>query len=319
MLKRHRRIQMRNTRLTDPTLERTCISMLYSNSLKKFFLVILGYNSAHLLIPSPLLVYLVCLVNFILYYLIVETYFYYWRSHMICLKKIPQDYLDDMLVRLAHHSAGIEGNTISLPATVSIILNGILPVSGGATVREFYEIENHKIAFSNLLDHLENNDKLSVAIIKEIHADLTDRLQYDKGQFKKKENMIIGAEFQTATPGETPFLIQQLVDKLEYGLENAATEEEQLESILDTHIQLEGIHPFSDGNGRTGRMLMNYSLLQEGFPPLIIEKETKAIYIEILAKQDLNGFMSFANEILAKEQNRMQAFQNMNEENISYD
>ena len=95
------------------------------------------------------------------------------------LKKIPQDYLDDMLVRLAHHSAGIEGNTISLPATVSIILNGILPVSGGATVREFYEIENHKIAFYNLMDHLENNDKLSVSIIKEIHADLTDRLQYD--------------------------------------------------------------------------------------------------------------------------------------------
>jgi len=235
------------------------------------------------------------------------------------LKKIPQDYLDDMLVRLAHHSAGIEGNTISLPATVSIILNGILPVSGGATVREFYEIENHKIAFSNLLDHLENNDKLSVAIIKEIHADLTDRLQYDKGQFKKKENMIIGAEFQTATPGETPFLVQQLVEKLEYRLENAVTDEQKLESILDTHIQLEGIHPFSDGNGRTGRMILNYSLLQQGFPPLIIEKETKATYIELLAKQDLNGFMSFANEILAKEQRRMQAFQNMDQEKILYE
>lgn len=281
--------------------------------------MILGYNSAHLLIPSPLLVYLVCLVNFILYYLTVETYFYYWRGHMICLKKIPQDYLDDMLVRLAHHSAGIEGNTISLPATVSIILNGTLPVSGGATVREFYEIENHKQAFYNLLDHLENNDKLSVSIIKEIHADLTDRLQYDKGQFKKNENMIIGAEFQTATPGETPFLVQQLVEKLEYRLENAVTDEEKLESILDTHIQLEGIHPFSDGNGRTGRMLMNYSLLQEGFPPLIIEKETKATYIELLAKQDLNGFMSFANKILAKEQKRMLAFQNMDREKILYE
>ena len=46
---------------------------------------------------------------------------------MICLKKIPQDYLDDMLVRLAHHSAGIEGKTISLPATVSIILNPAFP------------------------------------------------------------------------------------------------------------------------------------------------------------------------------------------------
>jgi Fic family protein len=232
------------------------------------------------------------------------------------LNKIPQDYLDDILVRLAHHSAGIEGNTISLPATVSIILNGTLPISSGATVREFYEIENHKQAFSNMLDHLENNDKLSVSIIKEIHADLTDRLQYDKGQFKKNENLIIGAEFQTASPSETPFLVQQLVDNLDYRLENATTEEEKLESVLDTHIQFERIHPFSDGNGRTGRMLMNYSLLQEGFPPLIIEKETKATYVELLAKQDVSGFLSFAQEILAKEEKRMQAFENMKKEQI---
>ena len=232
------------------------------------------------------------------------------------LNKIPQNYLDDMLVRLAHHSAGIEGNTISLPATVSIILNGTLPISSGATVREFYEIENHKQAFSNMLDHLESNDTLSVSIIKEVHADLTDRLQYDKGQFKKNENLIIGAEFQTASPSETPFLVQQLVDNLEYRLENAATDEEKLESVLDAHIQFERIHPFSDGNGRTGRVIMNYSLLQEGFPPLIIEKETKATYIELLAKQDLDGFMSFAKEILAKEQKRMKAFQNMDQEQI---
>ena len=232
------------------------------------------------------------------------------------LNKIPQNYLDDMLVRLAHHSAGIEGNTISLPATVSIILNGTLPISSGATVREFYEIENHKQAFSNMLDHLESNDTLSVSIIKEVHADLTDRLQYDKGQFKKNENLIIGAEFQTASPSETPFLVQQLVDNLEYRLENAATDEEKLERILDAHIQFERIHPFSDGNGRTGRVIMNYSLLQEGFPPLIIEKETKATYIELLAKQDLDGFMSFAKEILVKEQKRMKAFQNMDQEQI---
>ena len=102
-------------------------------------------------------------------------------------------------------------------------------------------------------------------------------------------------------------------------MENASTDKEKLEGILDTHIQFERIHPFSDGNGRTGRVLMNYSLLQEGFPPLIIEKETKATYIELLAKQDLNGFMIFANEILAKEQKRMQSFQNMAQEQIKYE
>ena len=66
-------------------------------------------------------------------------------------------------------------------------------------------------------------------------------------------------------------------------------------------------------------MVLNYSLLQQGFPPLIIEKETKATYIELLAKQDLRGFMSFAQEILAKEQKRMQAFYNMDNEKISYE
>jgi len=231
-------------------------------------------------------------------------------------KSITSDYFEDILVRLAHHSAGIEGNTISLPATVSIIVNGTLPNSSGATVREFYEIENHKHAFDHMINHLINGDNLSVDLIKEIHGDLTDRLQYDKGQFKKNENMILGAEFQTSSPTETPMLITQLVDNLNYRLEQVQTNEDKLIAILDTHIQFERIHPFSDGNGRTGRMIMNYSLLQEGFPPLIIEKETKARYVELLATQDVASFFTFAKSTLDKESKRMAAFQNMEKEKI---
>ena len=233
---------------------------------------------------------------------------------MNILHTFSKDYLDDILVRLAHHSAGIEGNTISLPATVSIIVNGTLPMSGKATVREFYEIENHKQAFENMLSHLLNEDPLTVTIIKDIHADLTDRLQYDRGQFKKNENMILGAEFQTASPSETPYLMAQLFDNLTYRLNMAESEDEKLLAILDTHIQFERIHPFSDGNGQTGRMTLNYSLLQQGFPPLIIEKETKAQYIEFLGNQDIDGFVQFAKALLDKEQKRMQAFRNMDQE-----
>lgn len=235
---------------------------------------------------------------------------------MINLITLTRDYFDDILVRLAHHSAGLEGNTISLPATVSIIVNGTLPISSGVTVREFYEIENHKQAFEHMINHLTNGDKLSIDIIKEIHSDLTDRLQYDKGQFKKNENMILGAEFQTASPAETPMFISQLVDNLNYRLEHAKEKEDKLKAILDTHIQFERIHPFSDGNGRTGRMIMNYSLLQEGFPPLIIEKEAKAQYVELLANQDVDYFLTFAEFTLDKESKRVIAFQNMDQETI---
>lgn len=62
----------------------------------------------------------------------------------------------------------------------------------------------------------------------------------------------------------------------------------------------------------------NYSLLQQGFPPLIIEKETKAEYIEFLGNQDLDGFVTFAKALLEKEERRMQAFQNMEQEKIKF-
>lgn len=224
------------------------------------------------------------------------------------LDTFTQEYLDDILVRLAHHSAGIEGNTISLPATVSIIVNGTLPISSGATVREFYEIENHKQAFDHMINHLINEESLSITIIKEIHADLTDRLQYDKGQFKKNENMILGAEFQTSSPSETPLLVSQLIDNLNYRLSISKDWEAKLMAILDTHFQFERIQPFSDGNGRTGRMMMNYSLLQEGFSPLIIEKDTKAQYVEVLATQDVDSFLSFATDTLVKDKKEWQRF-----------
>ena len=94
-----------------------------------------------------------------------------------------QDYLDDILIRIAYHSSGIEGNTISLPETVSIILESTLP-GKHKSIREFYEIENHKQAFSLLLDSLANNAPVTVRLVQDFHALLTDRLQHDRGKLE---------------------------------------------------------------------------------------------------------------------------------------
>ena len=138
-----------------------------------------------------------------------------------------QDYLDDILVRMAYHSSGIEGNTISLPETVSIILEGTLP-SQGKSIREFYEIENHRQAFTRLLTAVTNQEALSMDLVKDIHQELMDRLQHDRGQFKTMQNAIIGAEFRTASPQEVPFLIQQWVDNVVYRLDLAKVEDDIL-------------------------------------------------------------------------------------------
>lgn len=66
------------------------------------------------------------------------------------------------------------------------------------------------------------------------------------------------------------------------------------------------------------RMVLNYSLLQQGFPTLIIEIETKTQYIEFFENQDVDGFVQFAKTLLEKEQKRMQSFQNMYTERVKY-
>lgn len=235
------------------------------------------------------------------------------------LQTYPQEYLEDVLIRLAYNSAGIEGNRMSLSGTVSIIVNRYLPVNDAVTVREFYEIENHKQAFETILADLLNGQPLTVTTVQRIHADLMDRLQYDCGQFKKSENAILGAAFTTASASATPLLMQELVEELVDRLDTAESDDEKLLAILDSHIKFERIHPFSDGNGRTGRLLLNYSLLEQGFPPLIIQKETKETYFEILAKQDLTGFFEYAKALLEDEPYRLQAFKNMAAEQIQYE
>src|SRR5690625_5288619 len=147
------------------------------------------------------------------------------------MKKLPKEYLDDVLVRLAHHSSAIEGNTISLPETVSIILHNKVVSDRSLDIREIYEIKNHEQAFEFVLSELNNDVPLSIYHIKEIHALLTDRLQHDKGQFKTSDNVIIGADFLTASVEETPILMQQWVDNLNDRLDSTIKRPEKLEII----------------------------------------------------------------------------------------
>lgn len=181
-------------------------------------------------------------------------------------------------------------------------------IPGGYSKREFFEIENHRDAFNYVIERLQDKEPMNITLIKEIHAKLMDRLLIDRGQFKTVENIIQGADFLTAAPHETPMLMQQWVDNLNYQLEYAKSDKEIIRVVTDFHIQFERIHPFSDGNGRTGRMLMNYSLMQKDLPPLIIQSSDRAKYTNLLAKQDIDGFTEFAYGLIKEEAQRMQRF-----------
>jgi len=229
---------------------------------------------------------------------------------------LPKDYMKDILVRLAHHSSAIEGNTITLAETASIILHNTINSNRSIDLREVWEVKNHEKAFEYVIECAESNDGIYLNTVKEIHNLLTDRLLLDKGQFKQNDNAIIGADFDTALAKDTPSLMYQWVNNLNYRLENASSTKDKIDIISESHIEFERIHPFSDGNGRTGRMLINHSLLQNDLPPLVIEFKDKAQYIGFLANQDHKGLSDFMSKALVNEAERIKKFQDMEKQQI---
>lgn len=230
---------------------------------------------------------------------------------MKLLNKLTDEYLEDMLARLSHNSSAIEGNTLSYNETVSIVLNRTIPSSNkNINIREFYEVENHKYALEYILEELRKNKPLDIYILKEINNKLMEHLNYNKGTFKTESNAIKGADFETSSPEKTPFLMYQWVNNLNYRLENSFDEEEKTKIILEEHIKFERVHPFSDGNGRTGRMLMIYSSLQAEITPFIIPVDKKNDYYNVLREQNVEKFYELIKPLKEFELNRINKFFN---------
>lgn len=105
-----------------------------------------------------------------------------------------------------------------------------------------------------------------------------------------------------------PFKLQEWCDNLNFRLKITETDDEKLKSILKEHINFEKIHPFSDGNGRTGRILIIDLCINNNLIPVIIPKDEKGKYILILNNEDSEEFFKCGSEIQKIENERMKAF-----------
>lgn len=162
---------------------------------------------------------------------------------------------------------------ISLAETVSIILHRIVP--NKVSLRELYEIDNHRYAMEYLFDPDTSEKECTMDILLETHSVLMNRLHHERGKFKTEVNYIKGTEFETTKPSETPLAMKQWVDNINYRMDLVNKEEEIIQLACESHVEFERIHPFADGNGRTGRLMMNHILLKNDIAPFIIEKEEK--------------------------------------------
>jgi len=221
------------------------------------------------------------------------------------MEKLPFEYMEDILVRMAHHSTAIEGNTLTQAETISILIHNFIPRD--MSEREYYEVKNYRKAFNTLL---EADRKITTELIKKYNKYIIENLHDLNGKFKTTQNLILGAEFEPTKPYLVPFEIEDWCNNLSYRLENAKTNEEKVEIIMDQHIKFEKIHPFNDGNGRTGRLLIIHSCLKEGLEPIIIPKEEKGKYINLLACENLKELTKWALLLQEKERDRIEKFSN---------
>lgn len=221
--------------------------------------------------------------------------------------KITDEYIRDLLVRMAHHSTAIEGNTLTLDENISILIKYYIPKE--MPEKSYNEVRNYRELFPILLDLLDKKEKeIKVEEIKDYNKIIMVNLSDDAGQYKKVANIILGAEFEPVKPYQVPYVMQEWCDNYNFRIKNAKTDEEKVEIILDQHIKFERIHPFGDGNGRTGRLLIIDSCLRENLVPIIIPKEDKTKYIEFLANEDSKNFTKWALELQKKELERINYF-----------
>ena len=220
--------------------------------------------------------------------------------------KASNDYLDDLLVRTAHHSTAIEGNPLTQGEVKSILIDGYIPRA--MNLRELNEVINYKSFMQYIRDNLHSLPPLSLERIKNIHFLLCQNaIDGVAGTFKTIPNMIIGASFTPTQPYMVITELQEWILNLEAQLESQI-KEGIIEAICRQHIAFERIHPFSDGNGRVGRALMVYICLQKGIAPIVVTKEDKAEYISYLNTEDVNGLTKFSLKLNADEEARINLF-----------
>ena len=208
-------------------------------------------------------------------------------------------YFEDFITRSIYHSNAIEGNTLSYADTYAIVFNDN-SVKISAQPRELYEAINLKYAFHHVLQNIESD--LSVNLIKELGI-LVNKNISDIDGFRKTQVFIRGAEHIPPSPADVPRLMSELI--YSDGMEK---NEDIFYRIARFHIEFERIHPFVDGNGRTGRLLITKELLARDFAPVVIPLDFRSQYLELLATKNILGLAQLLKKLNDLELERMDRF-----------
>lgn len=198
--------------------------------------------------------------------------------------------LNKLILHLTYHTNTIEGSTMTLADTEDVLFNN--QVLTNRTQVEQAEARNHQAALLWLLDELQHKDfSFNEDLIRGLHLRLMNGILSDAGQYRRHSVRIVGTHVTVANYLKIPALIQELLESAE-----ANGKVSSIASFATTHATFEKIHPFSDGNGRVGRLLMLAQALQaKNVPPLVLKEKRRAYYkyLEMAQMKEKQGPLEF--------------------------
>lgn len=198
---------------------------------------------------------------------------------------------EEFLVEYTYNSNAIEGNTLTLRET-DFVLRGL--TIDKKPLKDHLEVIGHREAFDYVRQLVADKVPLSEQVIKQIHYLVLADKKDDRGVYRSIPVRIMGAAHKPVQP----YLI---APKMEQLLETYAESSEHIVTKLARfHIEFESIHPFIDGNGRTGRLLVNLELMKAGYPPIDIKFADRIAYYNAFDAYHVNKNLSSMENLFAK-------------------
>lgn len=198
---------------------------------------------------------------------------------------------EEFLTEYTYNSNAIEGNTLTLRET-DMVLRGL--TIDQKSLKEHLEVIGHKEAFDYVRQLVSESVQMSEKVIKDIHYLVLADKKEDRGIYRKVPVRIMGAAHEPVQP----YLI---IPKMEELLEQYKNSKEDIVTKLARfHIEFEGIHPFIDGNGRTGRLLVNLELMKAGYPPIDIKFTDRLKYYQAFDEYYLKNNISAMADMFAR-------------------
>ena len=197
---------------------------------------------------------------------------------------------EEFIVEYTYNSNAIEGNTLTLRET-DMVLRGL--TIDQKPLKDHMEAVGHKEAFYFVRELVQNQEPMSERVIKQIHYLVLADKKDDRGVYRRVPVRIMGAQHEPVQP----YLIQPKMEQLMAAF--AESQEHIVTKLARFHIEFEGIHPFIDGNGRTGRLLVNLELMKAGYPPIDIKFTDRLAYYNAFDEYHVKHNLSAMEKLFA--------------------